>query len=183
MGLRLLGLEAGQIAGAQVQGHLPALPQPHIAQRVLQGHLGVGHIDQQALGRIGVSLPLAQRCAQHGLQAGLEVFCGELAHTGQRQSPSLAQALHHLLHMRGQCVRVQRAGHMLQLVVDQLVKVQTRQPKEFFVVQLAALVLQVHLQAFAKKSAHRLAQKAGELAERDDGHALRGFERRQQVDR
>ena len=102
---------------------MTSLAHTHIAQRVLQGHLGVRPIHQKPLGRFGINLPLAQRCAQHGLQAGLEMLCGELAHARRRQGPGLAQALHHLLHMRGQCVGTQFGGHMLQLVVDQLVKV------------------------------------------------------------
>ena len=76
--------------------------------------------------------------------------------------------------MRGQVVGTQFRGHMLQFVVDQLVQVQARQSKELLVVQLAALVLQVHLQAFPKKRAHRFAQEAGQLGERDDGGLLIG---------
>jgi hypothetical protein len=57
--------------------------------------------------------------------------------------------------------------------------------KSFLVLQaaFAALILQVHWQAFAKKSAHRLAQKEGELGQLEDGQALRGFQRGQTSDR
>ena len=141
----------------------------------------VAQIDQQALGHVGVGLALLQGCAQQALQLVAELLGFEHAHTGQRQGTGLAQALHHLLHVCGQCVGIQLGRHMLQFVVNQLVQIQPTQTKEFFVVQLAALVVQMHLQAFAKKRAHGFAQEARQLQQGDGGYAVGGFQYRQQA--
>jgi hypothetical protein len=181
IGQGLLGLEAGQVVGTQVQGQVPALTCQHIAQRVLQDDLRMRQVNQHAVGGMGVSLALAQRSAQHGLQTGAEFLRLQRAHACERQGPRLTQALNHLLHMRWQCVGIQLGGHMLQFMVEQLVQVQPAQTKEFFVVQRAAFVLQMHLKPFAKKRADRLAQEAGQLGERNDrGLIVGSHEWRQQ---
>ena len=164
---------------------MPTLPRQHAAQRILQAHLWVRRrvrqVDQHALGHVGVGPALAQRSDQLGLQDVGELLCFERAHARQRQGPGLTQVLHHTRCMAGQFVCAQIRRHVLQFVVEQLVQVQPAQAKQFFVMQLAALVFQMHLQPLAEKSTHRFAQEAGQLGERDDrGLLVGGHERRQQ---
>ena len=166
---------------------MPALTRQHAAQSVLQTHLRVHLrvrlVDQHTLGRFGVGPALAQRSGQLGLQDVGELLGFERAHTRQRQGPGFTQVLHHTRCMAGQFVCAQIRGHMLQFVVEQLVQVQPAQAKQFFVMQLAALVFQMHLQPLAEKRTHRFAQEAGQLGERDDrGLLVGGHERRQQCE-